>query len=118
MNNQLYYVVSVKHTKRTDKYITLWNPDDKGYCFSIDKAGKYTFDQIEKSLNYYHTGYDIAVKCEILDAICCKSEEWYLDNICDVVKNKSSTWFDIMYAPTWNIPIDPFPQYRGARYKK
>lgn len=36
-----YFVVSLKHTNKTDKYITLWGPDNAGYCYSFERAGKY-----------------------------------------------------------------------------
>ena len=35
----LYYVVSVKHTVRDNLYITIWRPDDKGYCWALCNAG-------------------------------------------------------------------------------
>jgi hypothetical protein len=36
-----YYVVSLKHTGKKDKFITLWRPDNKGYCWPISIAGTY-----------------------------------------------------------------------------
>jgi hypothetical protein len=36
-----YYVVSLKHTGKKDKFITLWRPDNKGYCWPISLAGTY-----------------------------------------------------------------------------
>lgn len=36
-----YYVVSLKHTHKKDKYITLWRPDNAGYCWSLKSAGIY-----------------------------------------------------------------------------
>lgn len=118
MSEREFYVVSVKHTHRTDKYITLWRPDDKGYCFRTEAAGKYTESQIAAHLGYYHTGYDIAVPREVLDAIVMQSEPGYLDVPGFVVPNKSGTWFDILYTPKWPLPREPEPQYKGARRRK
>ncbi|MFZ6813592.1 hypothetical protein ACO0K3_03925 [Undibacterium sp. Rencai35W] len=118
MTEQLFYIVSVKHTSRLDKYITLWRPDDKGYCYRTEVAGKYTESQVAAHQGYYHTGYDVAVKCEILDAIVTTSEIGYLDVPGFVIPNKSSSWLDILYAPLWPLPFEPKPQYRGARYPK
>lgn len=35
------YIISLTHTNRSDKYITLWRHDNKGYCYSKDNAGIY-----------------------------------------------------------------------------
>jgi hypothetical protein len=113
-----FYIVSVKHTKREDKYITLWRPDDKGYCYRTEFAGKYSAERITAHLSYYHTGYDVAVPCEVLDAIAMQSEPGYLDVPGLVVANKKGTWFDILYAPLWPLPREPQPQYKGARRPK
>jgi hypothetical protein len=43
-----YFIVSLKHTGKKDKYITLWRPDNKGYCWPLELAGKY---------NGYQQGY-------------------------------------------------------------
>ena len=36
-----YYIVSLKHTHKRDKYVTLWRPDNKGYCWPLSLAGRY-----------------------------------------------------------------------------
>lgn len=36
-----FLILSLKHTNKKDKYITLWRPDNKGYCWMIDAAGRY-----------------------------------------------------------------------------
>jgi hypothetical protein len=36
-----YCIVSFSHTNKTDKYITLWRPDNAGYCYPISFAGRY-----------------------------------------------------------------------------
>lgn len=40
MNMADFYVISVHHTQRRDRYITLWRPDDRGYCWRTIVAGK------------------------------------------------------------------------------
>jgi hypothetical protein len=118
-SEQLYYVVSVKHTKREDPYITLWNPDNKGYCYRIEVAGKYTESTIAAHLGYYHTGCsNIAVKCEVIDAMVVMSKPGYLDTAGHVAPNDKGMWFDILYAPKWPLPHEPEPQYKGARRRK
>lgn len=35
------YIVSLTHTMRHEKYITLWRPNNSGYCYSKEMAGFY-----------------------------------------------------------------------------
>lgn len=37
----MYYVISLQHTHSKDKFITLWRPNNRGYCFSRSQAGIY-----------------------------------------------------------------------------
>lgn len=37
----MYYVISLKHTHKQNKYITLWRPNNRGYCYAQDQAGQY-----------------------------------------------------------------------------
>lgn len=41
MENQ-YYILSLKHTDKTDKVIYLWRPNNQGYCDNLSDAGVYT----------------------------------------------------------------------------
>jgi len=38
----MYYIISLKHTQKGDKYITLWRTDNSGYCYAQDQAGQYS----------------------------------------------------------------------------
>lgn len=46
-----YYVISLAHTLKTDSFLTLWRPNNAGYCWSKENAGVY--EEIEKG---YHDG--------------------------------------------------------------
>lgn len=35
------YIISLKHTNKGDQFITLWRPNDAGYCWFKEDAGKY-----------------------------------------------------------------------------
>ncbi|MBF05009.1 MAG: hypothetical protein CMP76_17165 [Flavobacterium sp.] len=35
------YIVSLTHTMRHEKYVTLWRPNNSGYCYSKEMAGFY-----------------------------------------------------------------------------
>jgi len=43
------YIISLTHTMRHEKYITLWRPKNAGYCYSRELAGFY-----EKPKYGYH----------------------------------------------------------------
>lgn len=43
------YIISLKHTMRHSPFLTLWRPNNSGYCYALESAGKY--DQPEKG---YH----------------------------------------------------------------
>jgi len=35
------YIISLMHSHRKDQFITLWRPDDAGYCYDFKNAGIY-----------------------------------------------------------------------------
>jgi hypothetical protein len=112
-------VVSVAHTRREHKYITVWRTDDCGYAWPLSWAGRYSDNAIQSGLDYYHNGDDnIAIKCEVLDAICSTPEPGTIDNDAGpVVMNTESNWSKIVDSidfPTKNVP---YPQFKGARKK-
>lgn len=49
----MYYILSLTHTMKHDKYIALWRPDNAGYCYSKEMAGQYY--KLEKG---YHDSED------------------------------------------------------------
>jgi len=69
-----FYVVSVKHTN--GNHIIWWCPDRRGYTRYLDRAGRYTEEEIERhSLNDgRHTK---AIPCELADSMalrCVRNE--------------------------------------------
>lgn len=48
-----FYIVDLRPEWRRDPYVTLWRPDDCGYCYSIPWAGRYTLDRINDACSYY-----------------------------------------------------------------
>ncbi len=66
-----YIVLSLKHTKRRDKAITLWEGNDKGSCWKLEPAGVYTEASILDRLDYYNSGCsNIAVPAELVIELC------------------------------------------------
>lgn len=49
-----YYLVSVKHTRKEDLYITFWRPDNAGYCYPLSWAGQYDEETIRAKPDYYN----------------------------------------------------------------
>lgn len=73
-----FYVVSLKHTKRSEPYITLWRENDRGYTLYPECAGKYSEEQIRDRLGYYDDGdRTMAVPCYLLDAIAVVLPDGY-----------------------------------------
>lgn len=66
MNDTKYHIVSLKHTKSNDAYLTLWRPDAKGYCWPISMAGEYT---ISKLLDHLYMDDSYAVPLGFLGEI-------------------------------------------------
>lgn len=62
---QLYYIVSIKHTR--GEKVCFWRPNNAGYTEIINDAGKYTEEQVKSSQNYYNNfDSSIAVPCEVV----------------------------------------------------
>lgn len=59
-----YYIVSLKHTDRKDKYITLWRSENAGYAYPLELSGKYK--GYEKG--YHMSEGNIPVPCDELPA--------------------------------------------------
>lgn len=65
-----FYVVSVKHTLKTCDFILLWGPDARGYTHSLERAGKYTHEEIMSQQDYYNNGnHTVAVPCSVIDSL-------------------------------------------------
>jgi hypothetical protein len=66
---RLYYILSLAHSKRSDRVLTWWQPGDAGYCFRLREAGRYTEEQIAAHRDHYDNGESTrAIPCEIVDA--------------------------------------------------
>lgn len=72
-----YYLVSVKHTRDEDPYITFWRPANQGYCWSLGEAGKYDYETIIKDLDYYCSDNTFPVPCSRADDLGIKPGNGY-----------------------------------------
>lgn len=67
----MYYIISMKHTQKLDKFITLWGKDNSGYFTSTEGAGLY-----EAPIEGYHTPPDsFPVEKDVLDKLTIQVEE-------------------------------------------
>lgn len=61
--------MSLKWTRHNESNITWWGPNNSGYVWNLDLAGKYTEEQVRRIPDYYdNRAHTIAVPCEIADA--------------------------------------------------
>ncbi|WP_139312975.1 hypothetical protein [Novacetimonas hansenii] len=49
----MYYVFDFREEWNCKPYVTLWRPDNAGYCYSIPWAGEYTERQVIEKGPYY-----------------------------------------------------------------
>lgn len=104
-----FYVISLKHSHKRERYITFWRPSDRGYCWKLARAGKYERDNVMAHLGYYNSGCsNIAVPCAVVDAMTVTTTP--ADTIDDpdgpAVQNTPENWHKLMAAV-----IQP-PQYQ------
>lgn len=73
----VYYVLSLKWSKRRDGLLTWWRPNNNGYCYRLEEAGRYTAEQIEAKRNYYDDGENTrAIPCANVDAMAIRVGEY------------------------------------------
>ena len=75
----MYYIISLKHTHKEDKYITLWRPNNSGYCYAKDQAGQYS--EIKEG---YHNGEGDSMAIEV-----SKLDGFFINSDIDSYKGES-----------------------------
>lgn len=111
------YIVSVCHTQRRHKYITFWRPDDRGYCWPLSWAGKYSAENVAANPSYYMSGCSaIAVTASVADSLAVHPAKGMIDNDAGpVVLNNRANWQKLLKAMPFKPAHEPKPVYRGAR---
>ena len=92
----MYYVISLKHTHRRDKYITFWRPKNAGYCYSQEMAGIY--ETTEKG---YHDS-DSNTPILVTDADKLFQQIPYDGDIKHLIPNNKQTWETLNVKMTRN----------------
>lgn len=65
-----FYILSLKWTRRRDGLITWWRPENNGYCYRLEEAGRYSADDVARLPNYYNDGeHTAAIPCGDVDAV-------------------------------------------------
>lgn len=115
-----FYIVSLKHTRRKDRYVTLWKPDDRGYCFRTSNAGRYAEGNVRAHLGYYNSGTSIAVPCDVIDrcTVMTTPRDQFDGPDGPAFLNTAANWklliANVIAPPTY----PPTPQYKGAPKQK
>ncbi|QJP09034.1 hypothetical protein [Pseudomonas multiresinivorans] len=113
-----FIVISVKHTKRRHKAITLWRPDDRGYCWKLESAGRYAEARVLERLGYYNSGCtNIAVPLTLVEQLAGEVEYDTKEfGIC--LPNNAATWSQILASVIRPVQHQAEPEYRGAPRRK
>ncbi|WP_223507775.1 hypothetical protein [Pseudomonas sp. BF-B-25] len=113
-----FIVLSLKHTHRRHKAITLWRSDDSGYCWMLSSAGHYEEDRVLEHLGYYNSGCsNIAVPADLVERLSCEVEYDTKEfGIC--LPNNADTWAQLLACVIRPTDYEPKPEYRGCRYSE
>ena len=112
-----FIVLSLKHTHRRHKAITLWRANDSGYCWPLERAGVYAESLVLERLGYYNSGCsNIAVPADLLKRLVVDIEYDTKEfGIC--LPNNANTWKQLS-AVICKPDYPSRPEYRGVRYAK
>lgn len=109
-----YIVISLKHTKRRHKAITLWRSDDMGYCWKLESAGIYPESRVLDHLGYYNSGCsNIAVPVELVRDLS-REVEYDTKEFGICLPNTGAVWSRLLAAVIRPTEHAPDPEYRGA----
>ncbi|WP_437310095.1 hypothetical protein [Sorangium sp. So ce388] len=69
-SERLYYVLSLRHSKQSDGVLTWCGPDNSGYVFRLEHAGRYLESEIAARRSYYDDGENArAIPCDVVAAM-------------------------------------------------
>lgn len=119
-------VISVMHTLRAHRYITLWAPNDCGYRWRLSASGRYSHERIISALDYYNTGSNIAVPASIVEPLALPGNPRDFDGVTlDMpvsellaIPNNKAVWQTLLANVVAPTKYEPWPEYPGARRRK
>lgn len=112
----LFFILSLKWTRRPDQLATWWRPDNQGYCWDLRQAGRYTKVEVREHVDYYNSGCaTVAIPCEVVER--CAAEH--------VIANEPRPYFGVkrhlptLYRLIRSAPL-PFarPQHAEAPWRR
>ena len=117
-SERTFIVLSLKHTHRRHKAITLWRANDSGYCWPLERAGVYAESLVLERLGYYNSGCsNIAVPVDLVKRLVVDIEYDTKEfGIC--LPNNANTWKQLLSAVICKPDYPSRPEYRGVRYAK
>ena len=111
-------MLSLKHTDRRYKVITLWCANESWYCWPLKSAGIYLESLVLERLGYYNSGCsNIAVPADLVKRLVVDIEYDTKEfGIC--LPNNAKTWKQLLSAVIHKPDYPSRPEYRGVRYAK
>lgn len=83
----MYYIISLRHTRKQSDHICLWRPDNAGYTSCQDSAGLY--ESPEK--DYHDSEINMPVGKEVLDKLFIELP--YMENVnLKMIPNCKTIW--------------------------
>jgi hypothetical protein len=97
---QAYFIASVAHTQKADRYITFWRAENKGYAWPLSWSGKYSEEAVLQNMEYYNDGWHtIAVPADVVEKLAVGPGKGTVDNDAGpVVLNTPDNWDMLLQA--------------------
>lgn len=74
-------VINLSHHHQKAAFVTFWRPDNNGYAFPLAWAGLYAREEVDKQLDYYHTGHcHIAIPAAAVEGLLVSPGHRMIDN--------------------------------------
>lgn len=65
-----YYILCLKELGAYRQVLLWWRPNNRGYTISLDKAGRYTEEEVQAHPLYYSNGEStLAIPCDEADRL-------------------------------------------------
>jgi hypothetical protein len=109
---QAYFIASVAHTQKADRYITFWRAENKGYAWPLPWSGKYSEEAVLNEMAYYNDGWHtIAVPVDVVERLATAPEKGTVDNDAGpVVLNTLANW-DLLLQSVIRQPLHEVKLY-------
>ncbi|WP_347558521.1 hypothetical protein [Robbsia sp. KACC 23696] len=106
-----YIIVCVKDSIKERHFITLWRPNNSGYTAVIDRAGRYTAEQVIARLDYYNDGDNVAVPASLIAGLGVQSPARWFDYPGACVLSTRENWArikaEVIARPANRIKPEP-----------